>query len=115
MAAQTPSPAKTTRVDCRKEAFDTYIGRPSLFGNPFAIGGAGDRPTVIAKYRAWILTQPHLLKMLPSLRGKRLGCWCRKGQQCHGDVLIELINLLPKETHELPALSTRTQELPEGG
>lgn len=86
--------AETRVVNCRKEAFDVYIGRPSPFGNPFAIGGAGDRPTVIAKYRAWILTQPHLLKMLPSLRGKRLGCWCRKGQQCHGDVLIELINLL---------------------
>jgi hypothetical protein len=98
IVAATPSSTETRVVHCRKEAFDVYIGRPSPFGNPFAIGGAGDRPTVIAKYREWILTQPHLLKLLPTLRGKRLGCWCWP-KACHGDVLVELINLLPKETH----------------
>ena len=30
-----------------------YIGRPSIFGNPFVIGPDGDRGEVIEKYRAY--------------------------------------------------------------
>lgn len=80
----------TTRVvHWRKEACDVRIDRPSIWGNPFKIGPDGTRSQVIAKYRDWILTQPHLLARLPELRGKVLGCWCSP-QMCHGDVLAEL-------------------------
>jgi hypothetical protein len=27
-----------------------------------------------------------------SLRGKDLGCWCKPGEACHADVLIEIAN-----------------------
>jgi hypothetical protein len=27
------------------------------------------------KYRAWLLSNPELLKKLPELKGKVLGCW----------------------------------------
>ncbi|RWK52772.1 MAG: DUF4326 domain-containing protein, partial [Mesorhizobium sp.] len=37
-----------------------YIGRPSKWGNPFVIGPDGSRAEVIAKYRAWIASQPEL-------------------------------------------------------
>lgn len=70
---------------------DVFIGRPSKWGNPFVIGKDGDRAEVIAKYRAWIATQPHLLAALPELRGKRLACFCAP-QACHGDVLAELLD-----------------------
>lgn len=87
--------ASSTRVvNYRKEEFDVLITRLSQWGNPWMVGWSCDRPTAIANYRRWILTQPRLLAQLPGLRGKRLGCVCRKGQQCHGEVLIELINLL---------------------
>jgi hypothetical protein len=66
-----------------------YIGRPSPWGNPFKIGADGTREDVIAKYTAWIQTQPHLLAALPTLKNKTLGCWC-KPQACHGDVLARL-------------------------
>jgi hypothetical protein len=80
----------TTRVvHWRREACDVRIDRPSIWGNPFRIGPDGTRHQVIQKYRAWILTQPHLLARLPELRGKVLGCWCAP-QACHGDVLAEL-------------------------
>ena len=88
-----PPPAETRVVNCRKEAYDVYIGRPSIWGAPWAVGHVADRSTIIRMYRAWILEQPHLLKLLPTLRGKRLGCWCWP-KACHGDVLVELINLL---------------------
>lgn len=76
-------------VHCKKAAYDIYIGRPSKWGNPFAVGIDGTRAEVIEKYREWIMAQPHLLAALPELRGKTLGCWCRPAA-CHGDVLQEL-------------------------
>jgi len=77
-----------------------YVGRPTKFGNPF-----GD---AIA-FRYWLEQDPSqhfigsvlyglndrrkaLLDGLPSLRGKRLACWCPLGQPCHADVLLELAN-----------------------
>lgn len=79
-------------VHCKKSAYDVYIGRPSIWGNPFTIGKDGDRDTVIRKYREWIATRPDLIERAKKeLRGKRLACWCRP-QECHGDVLAEIAN-----------------------
>lgn len=85
-------------VHCKKEKFDVYIGRPSIWGNPFShLDGTkaqfkvNSREEAIEDYHKWILTQPQLLKQLPTLKGKTLGCWCHpKG--CHGDVLVALAN-----------------------
>lgn len=78
-------------VHCKKEKFDVYIGRPSKWGNPFRIGIDGNRKEVIEKYRKWLLNNPGLMLMLPELKGKVLGCWC-KPLSCHGEVLVELAN-----------------------
>lgn len=78
-------------VHCKKAKYDIYIGRPSKWGNPFEIGRDGTREEVIAKYRAWVVTKPDLMKSLPELKGKVLGCWCHP-KPCHGDVLVELVN-----------------------
>lgn len=81
---------ETRVVNCKKEPYDVYIGRPSKWGNPFKIGTDGSREDVIRKYRTWILANTSLIKQLRSeLRGKTLGCWCRPNA-CHGDVLAEL-------------------------
>ena len=83
----------TTRiVHCKKESYDIYIGRPSKWGNPFQIGKDGTREEVIEKFRNWIITQPNLLKDLHEIKGKTLGCWC-KPKVCHGDILVELIEI----------------------
>lgn len=68
-----------------------FIGRGSIWGNPFHIGKDGTRSDVIKKYRYWISEQPDLLKQLEKLRGKVLGCFC-KPKACHGDVLVDLLN-----------------------
>lgn len=65
-----------------------YIGRPSLWGNPFIIGRDGTREEVIEKFRLYILRSK--LDLSP-LKGKHLVCWC-KPQACHGDILLELAN-----------------------
>lgn len=77
-------------VHCKKSDYDVYIGRPSKWGNPFEIGRDGIRGEVIEKYRKWVLTQPQLLADLYELKDKVLGCWCSP-QQCHGEVLEELV------------------------
>lgn len=78
-------------VHCKRAPYDVYVGRPTKWGNPFEIGEHGDRATVIARYREWILGKPDLLADLGELRGKVLGCWCAP-KACHGDVLAELAN-----------------------
>lgn len=88
---------KTRVVNINKETYDVYIGRPSKWGSPFVIGRDGTRKEVIAKYRMWINSQPHLLASLDELRGKRLGCYCHP-KHCHGDILVELIE--EKEANE---------------
>jgi hypothetical protein len=81
---------KTTVVNVKNGTkYDVYIGRPSKWGNPFAIGRDGNREEVIEKFRKWIKTQKKLLKDLHELKGKRLGCFCAP-LACHGHVLADL-------------------------
>lgn len=80
----------TTRVvHCKRERFDVYIGRPSMFGNPFRVGRHHRRDEAIAQYEAWLRAQPVLMAKVKKLRGKVLGCWC-KPLSCHGDVLARV-------------------------
>ena len=86
----------TTVVHCKKQVYDVYIGRPSIWGNPFTIGRDGDRAQVITKYRAWFALQPKLLAKVAALKGQRLGCWCAP-LACHGDVLAEYAERPPQD------------------
>lgn len=87
-------------VHCKKEPYDVYIGRPSVWGNPFshkegtkAKYKVATREEAIAKYEEWILNQPELVERAKKeLRGKVLGCWCAP-LPCHGDVLLKLVRL----------------------
>jgi len=88
-------------VNCRMEDFNVYIGRPSIWGNPYS-HLPGDRTIAtlqcetreesIQKYEEWIMTRPDLIaKAKAELKGKILGCWC-KPYACHGDILARLAN-----------------------
>ena len=74
-----------------------YVGRPSVWGNPYVRRGATSTFSVwevddpIAAYETWLLSQPKLMAMLPDLRGRHLYCWCAP-KPCHGDVLLRLAN-----------------------
>ena len=71
-----------------------YCGRPSPWGNPFMIGRDGTREQVIAKYEAWLTSQPDLMARLPQLKGFDLVCWCAP-LSCHCNVLLKLANQPP--------------------
>ena len=97
------------------------VSRPSIWGNPYLVcpqrtakeavrlyrmglrgrwtaleKAAGHNPlgmlTVIAYFQS-------IRRRLGELRGKNLACWCRLGEPCHADVLLELAGApLPKES-----------------
>lgn len=69
-----------------------YIGRPTMWGNPFSTGSYG-REGAIRKYREYLFANPDLLAAAQKeLRGKDLICWCAP-RPCHGDILLDVANL----------------------
>lgn len=66
-----------------------YVGRPSMWGNPFDKGD----PLTLPKYEQFVkdslYLQPHFLN---PPRGKDLACWCPVSSPCHADVLLRLAN-----------------------
>lgn len=80
-----------------------YVGRPSVLGNPFAMGVHGDRTEVIAKYRVWLNDQLHdneavvaelqRLVLLAYEGDLNLICWCAP-RPCHADVIKSCIEWL---------------------
>jgi hypothetical protein len=84
--------------NCRKGATPeppagaVYVGRPTMWGNPFSIGEDGTRQEVVAKYRDWLLNgagQTIAHRARRELRGKDLVCWCAP-KPCHAYVLLEV-------------------------
>jgi hypothetical protein len=86
------------------------VARPSMWGNPWAIGSTGwtilpggyidrephpplTRDGAIESFRNSIefrlADDPHYLD---ALAGRDLACWCPLDQPCHADVLLELAN-----------------------
>lgn len=84
-------PAVFNKWRDRVPADAVYVGRPTIWGNPYVIGRDGDRDEVIRKYREYVTHRPDLLARLPELRGKDLVCWCAP-KPCHADILLELAN-----------------------
>lgn len=73
-----------------------YIGRGSIWGNPYAMNGAEQesREDVISKFE-YDFKKDILMKAKKAdstlLAGKRLGCFC-KPYNCHGDVIANYLN-----------------------
>jgi hypothetical protein len=87
------------------------VARPGPYGNPFTVaayfdaGWSGSERVAaqhcVDAYRALLEGRKHWAHPLPmtyrvpdlaALRGKNLACWCKAGQPCHADVLLELAN-----------------------
>lgn len=82
---------RTMVVNLRKSSYTKYIGRGSKFGNPYAIGRAGNREDVIAKHKVDFYNNPELQEAVwNELKGETLGCFCFP-LACHGDTYVEYI------------------------
>jgi hypothetical protein len=81
-------------------------GRAGRFGNPFVVGQSleGDcieSPSEAVTMFADMMKSaalradfgyPTHQAIRAELRGKNLACWCKPGDPCHADVLLELAN-----------------------
>lgn len=77
-------------VHCKRNKYTVYIGRPSIFGNPFKINGEQDRVKVIEKYNQWVRKQPEVIEAIRKLKPDDiLGCFCSP-KPCHGDVIMRI-------------------------
>ena len=74
-----------------------YVSRPSVLGNPYALGRDGSREQVIAQYRRWLWAQlqapgsaqeRELRRLLAQARSGELEllCWCAP-LPCHAEVV----------------------------
>lgn len=89
-----------------------YVGRGTMWGNPYRVvdgkiyvKGAthwiiirqGNIDDVIAEYRKYLqrciddeIITMDLIKQ--ELAGKNLSCFCKEGEKCHADILLEIAN-----------------------
>lgn len=78
------------------------VARPTKWGNPFRVDlidcfSNKDAAAMFNKYLKQYLfhrRSPFSFKYadMQELRGKNLACWCKPGEPCHADVLMELAN-----------------------
>jgi len=73
-----------------------YVGRPSIWGNQFAIRIYGLDGS-IRRFKSAALVMKYAYpdayeRWIAPLRGKNLCCWCKLSDPCHADVLLELAN-----------------------
>ena len=97
-----------------------YVGRPTIWGNPWTIEEALNsklfKPemcalVVVNEFEAWLngdvdmsmnenlgiwhkleSQRMEILTHISELRGKDLACWCDEGMPCHADVLLRFAN-----------------------
>ena len=71
-----------------------YVGRPTIFGNPFIVGRDGQQGECVELFREWIMRdeQEELRTQARKLLANRdLVCWCTPFP-CHADVLLKIAN-----------------------
>lgn len=82
----------------RGDAYDVYIGRGTIWGNPYQMGVDGGRDEVIRKFKydfdnGLLKASVDFETNISILRGKEIACHC-KPAACHGDVIAEYLNSL---------------------
>lgn len=97
------------------------VTRPGEFGNPFVIGGyykigngkngfswlrcldevlaikqgftkINTATEAVEWFKRYIELYPLRENVIEKIRNKNLACWCKVGQPCHADVLLEIAN-----------------------
>lgn len=112
------------------------VDRSTRWGNPFLVGTQGPAIKCVYLY-ALMVGGFHCLSTgaecgkrqdaasaalkaaeadgYAPLRGKNLACWCKVGQPCHGDLLLEIANRRRRRPFDLDAFIARYGYRMEGG
>lgn len=112
------------------------VDRTTRWGNPFLVGAQGPAIRCVYYYVMMVCglhclsisvecgkrqdaAYAALMAIKPSgyaaLRGKNLACWCKVGQPCHGDVLLEIVNRPRRRPFDLDACMARYGYRQENG
>jgi len=110
-------PENTVKVDRT-----TKWGNPFVVGQQYAVEGDDEPATVesteeaVILFRDWVESGPwYGCEFDPTeLRGKNLACWCKPGDPCHADVLLELANTNPEQNVPLLEVGTDQNVPPTG-
>lgn len=85
----------TVLLNSKDGSYHAFIGRDSLFANPF-FGKANG----LALYKKWIwnrYTTDYFFRVsVNNLDGRRIACTCKDLDRCHGRVIIELLEFVKK-------------------
>jgi Domain of unknown function (DUF4326) len=80
------------------------VDRSTRWGNPMRAREGYTPAQAVSDYRLWVTgadasnfddefgAAPTLAEIRFSLAGRNLACWCRIGQPCHADILLEIAN-----------------------
>lgn len=85
----------------RVDKYDVYIGRGTVWGNPYQIGQDGDRDEVIRKFaydfeKGFLKAHQDFARNIANIKGKVIACHC-KPAACHGDVIAAYVNSIDDE------------------
>jgi len=101
----------------RMPAGSVYVGRPTIWGNPFTGSDAVEKfrkavstwPIPEEQMAAWlaaggeeiclIIIAGRMHPAIDEIIGRDLACWCSLDKPCHADVLLEIANT-PKITQK---------------
>uniref|UniRef100_A0A6C0EJW9 DUF4326 domain-containing protein n=1 Tax=viral metagenome TaxID=1070528 RepID=A0A6C0EJW9_9ZZZZ len=62
----------------------------SKWKNPYKVGGEMSLERSLQLYREY-LTSTGLINEVQELKGLNLGCFCKDGEKCHAQLLVDLI------------------------
>ena len=125
MTDKTPHRIQRRRVKgWRMPEGAVYVGRPTVWQNPFGpVGSAAsitcDTPEeAVRLHREMVAGECAAVRRVPvyiqQLRGKVLACWCRLDQPCHADLLLRIANgppmSFPEPEAEPATIPDRRQE-----
>lgn len=89
----------TKVVHCQKESYDVLIDRTTPFGNPWSHKDStlaqfkvATRREAMDAFREHLKANVELQEKIKPLKGKTLGCWCKPGNSCHGDIIAEFLD-----------------------
>ena len=64
-----------------------------MFGNPFEVDERHTPEEAVEAYHEVLQASKATRDLARSeLRGKNLACWCKIGEPCHADLLLEIAN-----------------------
>jgi hypothetical protein len=85
-----------------EDAGERYVGRPTVWGNPYVVGSELMNGETLTAEKAVELYKQHLADNFSEsdirhcLHDKDLACWCALHEPCHADVLLRIANSRPK-------------------